>query len=144
MTESPHHQFVDMRYLALAADYDGTLATDGLVPTQTVTALERLVGSGRKLILVTGRVLPDLLEIFPRLDLCERVVAEKGELLYRPASKELEVLAPAPSALFVDELRRRGVADVSVGQSIVATRHPHERIALEVIRDMGLELRIVF
>lgn len=133
-----------MRYLALAADYDGTLATDGRVPEQTVVALERLVGSGRKLILVTGRVLPDLLEIFPQLDLCERVVAENGALLYRPASKELKVLAPSPSARFVDELRRRGVDDVSVGQSIVATRHPHERIALEVIRDMGLELRIVF
>ncbi|WP_447598098.1 HAD-IIB family hydrolase [Nitrospira sp. Nam80] len=133
-----------MRYLALAADYDGTLATDGIVPDQTITALERLVGSGRKLILVTGRVLPDLLEIFPRLDLCERVVAENGAVLYRPASKELNVLAPAPSAPFVEELRRRGVEDVSVGQSIVATRHPHERIALEVIRDMGLELRIVF
>ncbi len=133
-----------MRYLALAADYDGTLATDGRVPEQTVAALERLVGSGRKLILVTGRVLPDLLEIFPQLDLCERVVAENGALLYRPASKELNVLAPSPSARFVDELRRRGVDDVSVGQSIVATRHPHERIALEVIRDMGLELRIVF
>jgi HAD superfamily hydrolase (TIGR01484 family) len=133
-----------MRYLALAADYDGTLATDGLVPERTVSALERLVGSGRKLILVTGRVLPDLLEIFPRLNLCERVVAENGALLYRPASKELEVLAPAPSALFVDELRRRGVQHVSVGQSIVATHHPYERIALEVIRDLGLELRIVF
>lgn len=133
-----------MRYLALAADYDGTLATDGRVPEQTVAALERLVGSGRKLILVTGRVLPDLLEIFPQLGLCERVVAENGALLYRPASKELNVLAPSPSARFVDELRRRGVDDVSVGQSIVATRHPHERIALEVIRDMGLELRIVF
>ena len=88
-----------MRYLALAADYDGTLATNGLVPERTVAALERLVASGRKLILVTGRVLPDLLEIFPRLDLCERIVAENGALLYRPASKELEVLAPhAPRA----------------------------------------------
>ncbi len=133
-----------MRYLALAADYDGTLATNGLVPERTVAALERLVASGRKLILVTGRVLPDLLEIFPRLDLCERVVAENGALLYRPASKELEVLAPAPSTVFVDELRRRGVEHLNVGQSIVATHHPYERIALEVIRDMGLELRIVF
>ena len=133
-----------MRYLALAADYDGTLATHGRVPERTVSALERLVGSGRKLILVTGRVLPDLLEIFPRIDLCERVVAENGALLYRPAVKELEVLAPAPSAVFVDELRRRGVEDLSLGQSIVATRYPHEQVMLEVIRDLGLELRIVF
>jgi HAD superfamily hydrolase (TIGR01484 family) len=133
-----------MRYLVLAADYDGTLAGDGMVSPRTVSALERLVASGRKLILVTGRVLPDLLEIFPRLDLCERVVAENGALLYRPASKELRVLAPAPSAVFVEELRRRGVEDINVGQTIVATRYPYEQIVLETIRDLGLELRIVF
>jgi HAD superfamily hydrolase (TIGR01484 family) len=133
-----------MRYLALAVDYDGTLATDGLVPSQTVAALQRLVASGRKLILVTGRVLPDLLEIFPQLDLCERVVAENGALLYRPASKEMEVLAPAPSAVFVEELRRRGVENLSVGQTIVATHLPYEQVVLETIRDLGLELRIVF
>ena len=133
-----------MRYLALALDYDGTLATDGLVPEQTVAALERVVASGRKLLLVTGRVLPDLLEIFPSLDLFERVVAENGALLYRPATKELRVLAPAPSEKFVDALRRRGVEPLSVGQTIVATVHPHEQTVLEVIRDLGLELRIVF
>ncbi|HJR77532.1 MAG TPA: HAD-IIB family hydrolase [Nitrospiraceae bacterium] len=133
-----------MRYLALAVDYDGTLATDGLVPSQTIAALQRLVASGRKLILVTGRVLPDLLEIFPQMDLCERVVAENGALLYRPASKEIEVLAPAPSAVFVEELRRRGVENLSVGQTIVATHLPYEQVVLETIRDLGLELRIVF
>ena len=31
-----------MRYLALASDYDGTLARDGVVSTETVEALERL------------------------------------------------------------------------------------------------------
>src|SRR5262245_29261143 len=32
-----------MRYLALAADYDGTLAQDGQVGQETVGALERLL-----------------------------------------------------------------------------------------------------
>ena len=31
-----------MRYLALACDYDGTLAAEGRVPPETVGALERL------------------------------------------------------------------------------------------------------
>jgi HAD superfamily hydrolase (TIGR01484 family) len=70
-----------MRYFALASDYDGTLAHDGSVNEATVRALEQLVRSGRKLILVTGRELPDLKAVFPRLDLCERVVAENGALL---------------------------------------------------------------
>ena len=68
-----------MRYVALAADYDGTLATAGTVDADTVGAIERLVASGRKLLLVTGRVLPELLEIFPHISLCELVVAENEE-----------------------------------------------------------------
>jgi len=44
--------------------------------------------SGRKLILVTGRELDDLIKVFPRIDLFDRVVAENGALLYRPATRE--------------------------------------------------------
>ncbi len=133
-----------MRYLALASDYDGTLAHDGRVDEGTVQALERLVASGRKLILVTGRVLSELLEVFPQITLCERVVAENGALLYTPATKEQKMLAPAPSPVFVEELQRRGVRHLSVGGTIVATHEPYETVVLDVIRDLGLELRIVF
>ena len=133
-----------MRYLALASDYDGTLAHDGRVNEGVVQALERLVASGRNLILVTGRVLPELLEVFPQIALCERVVAENGALLYTPATKEQKQLAPAPSPVFVEELQRRGVRHLSVGGTIVATHEPYETVVLDVIRDLGLELRIVF
>lgn len=53
-----------MRYVALATDYDGTLAHDGKVDDATLTALEKLSASGRKLLLVTGRHLPDLKNVF--------------------------------------------------------------------------------
>jgi hydroxymethylpyrimidine pyrophosphatase-like HAD family hydrolase len=36
-----------MHYLALACDYDGTLAKDGQVSQNTITALERVGASGR-------------------------------------------------------------------------------------------------
>ena len=133
-----------MRYLALAADYDGTLATDGTVTPDTVEAIERLVASGRKLILVTGRLLPELLEIFPHITLCDRVVAENGAVLYRPATKEVTLLAPAPRPAFLDEVQRRGVQHLSIGHCIVATRVPYETVILDIIRDLGLELRIIF
>ena len=35
-----------MRYLAMACDYDGTLALDNHVDDRTVTALERFRSSG--------------------------------------------------------------------------------------------------
>src|SRR5438477_811893 len=62
-------QIVGVRYLALATDYDGTLAADGRVREKTLAALERLRKSGRRTILVTGRELEDLKTVFPRLDL---------------------------------------------------------------------------
>src|SRR6184192_3649353 len=77
-----------MRYHALACDYDGTIAWDGEVSGNTILALEEVRKSGRKLILVTGRELADLIKVFPRIDLFDRVVAENGGLLYRPATRE--------------------------------------------------------
>ena len=50
-----------MRYHALACDFDGTLARNGRVDGHTLAALERLLATGRKLILVTGRELHELL-----------------------------------------------------------------------------------
>jgi HAD superfamily hydrolase (TIGR01484 family) len=133
-----------MRYLALATDYDGTLAHHGKVDAPTLAALERLRASGRKLILVTGREMDDLQRTFAHLELFEWVVAENGAQLYRPSSQESAVLAEPPPRRFVDELRRRGVRPMSVGKAIVATWHPHETTILEVIRDLGLELQVIF
>ncbi|MBI1917666.1 MAG: HAD-IIB family hydrolase [Planctomycetes bacterium] len=133
-----------MRYLALACDYDGTLALNGLVDEPTLAALERLLASGRKLILVTGRELPDLQTIFPHLNLFERVVAENGALLYRPGSREEKRLAERPPDAFIASLKKRGVQPLSVGQVIVATWHPHEAEVLEAIHEFGLELQVIF
>ena len=133
-----------MRYLAVAADYDGTLASSGTVADGTLDAIERLLASGRKFLVVTGRVLPDLLEVFPQVSLCERVVAENGAVLYTPATKDIRLLAPPPIPAFVEELRRRKVTPLHIGETIVATCSPYEKVILEMIRDLGLELRIIF
>ena len=75
-----------IHYLALATDYDGTIADDGAVDTPTLAALERLRAGARHLLLVTGRELTDLQRVMPRLDLFDLVVAENGALLYDPAT----------------------------------------------------------
>ncbi|HXG13436.1 MAG TPA: HAD-IIB family hydrolase [Gemmataceae bacterium] len=133
-----------MRYHVLTLDYDGTLAHHGRVNPETVAALERLRATGRHLILVTGRELNELRGIFPEIGFFEWVVAENGALLYRPASREEKVLASAPPEEFVRELRRRGVTPISVGRVIVATWEPHEKTVLETIRDLGLDLQVIF
>jgi hydroxymethylpyrimidine pyrophosphatase-like HAD family hydrolase len=133
-----------MRYHALACDYDGTIAWDGEVSESTILALEDLKKSGRKLILVTGRELDDLIKVFPRLDLFDRVVVENGALLYRPATREERPLGERPPDQFWQELIKRGAERVSVGRVIVATWRPHETTAIELIRDLGLELQVIF
>lgn len=133
-----------MRYYALACDYDGTLALHGCVDDATVAALVRLRRSGRKAILVTGRLLPDLLKVFPQIELFDQVVAENGALLYTPATREERVLADPPPTTFVEALRQRGVAPVDAGRVIVGTWEPHQAAVLEVIREHGLELQVIF
>ncbi|MBV8887024.1 MAG: HAD family phosphatase [Chroococcidiopsidaceae cyanobacterium CP_BM_RX_35] len=133
-----------MRYLVLASDYDGTLAADGRVDDDTKAALERLRNSGRKLIMVTGRELNDLLKAFPQVDLFDCIVAENGALLYWPTTREEKSLGSPPPEAFVKALRERHVEPLSVGRVIVATWHPHETTVTEVIRDLGLELQVIF
>ena len=133
-----------MRYHALACDYDGTLAHDGRVSDESVAALERLRGSGRRLIMVTGRELDDLRQNFSRLDLFDRVVAENGALLHSPKERKEKLLAEPPHEDFVRLLGKRGVGPISVGHSIVSTWEPHETTVLKTIHDLGLELQVIF
>src|SRR5437764_10065063 len=133
-----------MHYLALACDYDGTLARDGVVSTQTVDALEHVRASGRKLILITGRLLEDLQQVFPRLDLFAYVVAENGALLYNPDDSTEKLLGEAPPRQFLQALQERGVTPLVTGRVIVATLHPYETTVVEVIGKLGLELQVIF
>jgi HAD superfamily hydrolase (TIGR01484 family) len=133
-----------MRFTALATDYDGTLASEGKVAEPTWEAVRRLRASGRKLILVTGRELDDLRTICPDLEVFDRVVAENGGVLYRPSRREQELLASLPPKEFVQELRARGIAHLGVGQTIIATVRPYETVVLQTIRDLGLELQVIF
>jgi len=132
-----------VRFLALATDYDGTLASDGAVDLKTVVALRRLAATGRKLILVTGRQLNDLLRVFPEASIFDAVVAENGAVLHRPDSRDTRVLAPPPPADFVAALQRRGVDPLWQGQVVVATVQPNDRAVIEVIRELRLDLQVI-
>jgi HAD superfamily hydrolase (TIGR01484 family) len=133
-----------VQYRVLATDYDGTLAHDGHVDSPIREALVRFKATGRQLVLVTGREWDELSAIFPKLELFDALVLENGAMLNRPPSKDLRVLCESPNLAFVDALRARKVVPLSVGKAIVATFRPNERVILEVIREMGLELQVIF
>src|SRR5438105_4535358 len=137
-------RFSAVRYLALATDYDGTLAEQGTVRPETVAAVERLRKSGRRAVLVTGRELEDLKTVFDRFDLFDLVVAENGALLYRPQTREHTCLAEPPPPVLAARLRQRGATPLHTGRVIVATREPYEVAALELVRELGLEWQVIF
>ncbi|MDB6138141.1 MAG: HAD-superfamily hydrolase, subfamily [Verrucomicrobiaceae bacterium] len=133
-----------MKWLALATDFDGTLATEGVVSQTTTQALAHARQCGLITLLVTGRELRDFADLGFDLKWFNLVVAENGAVLFDPHSGVETLLAPPPPIEFVEELRRQGVAPLSVGMTIVATFEPHEVTVLETIKQMGLELVVTF
>jgi hydroxymethylpyrimidine pyrophosphatase-like HAD family hydrolase len=117
-----------MRYLVLAVDYDGTLATNGQVPADAVAALRRLKASGRKLILVTGRTLADIRRVFGDWNVFDRIVAENGGVLYQPANDTEQLLGAPP--LRVGRSARTTRRDTrTAGRVLVATVEPYLRLS---------------
>ena len=133
-----------MKWRALATDFDGTIATDAVVDEPTLAALGQLRSANVRTLLVTGRHLTDFEPMGSFLTLFDMVVGENGAVLFEPANGTFRTLCPPPPKEFVDELSRRQVTPLGVGHSIVDTREPHHITVLEVIKEQGLELEIIF
>jgi HAD superfamily hydrolase (TIGR01484 family) len=129
-----------MRYVVLAAGFDGTLARDGRCDERCIDALRELSATGRKLILVTGRELRRLLEIFPEARLFDYIVAENGAVLHRTATRQSEILGQAPPEILLQELRRRQVTPLGVGSSIISTKAEYFETVQEALRKLKLHL----
>jgi hydroxymethylpyrimidine pyrophosphatase-like HAD family hydrolase len=133
-----------LRYQVLATDYDGTLSDDGSVSPAVLDGLLRFKASGRRLVLVTGRELDDLAAVFPRFDVFDRIVAENGGVLHRPADGDTLALGAPPHVAFVERLRKDGVSPLSIGRVIVSTRTPHDTLVARAIESLRLDLDITY
>ena len=131
-----------MHTLALATDYDGTLATHGVVDEATLEALYRARAAGLQVWLVTGRELQGVFDVFPQWKLFDRMVVENGAVLFDPATGVTRTVAPTPPAEFVERLKARGVP-ISVGNSIVSTREPHDVAMRETIAELGIDWHVI-
>jgi phosphoglycolate phosphatase (TIGR01487 family) len=131
------------RIVAIASDYDGTIGSDDGAPASTIAALRRFKASGRKLILVTGRPLGELKQVLPEVGLFDIAVIENGGVLYFPSTDTFRALAPSPSPAFVARLREQGIAELAVGETIVATHADHHATIAGTIDDMALDLEVI-
>ena len=94
--------------------------------------------------MVTGRELPDLQSVCPALDRFDWIVAENGALLFRPADNFSKLLCPPASAALAQKLGEARAQPLSVGRAIIATREPYETLVIALIKELGLELQVIF
>lgn len=128
-------------YRAVALDYDGTLTSTGRLDETILSALGRLREERLKLVLVTGRIPWELLELCPRAEeLFDRIVWENGAVVW--GARGARVLAPPVPAELEDSLRGRGVP-LRRGQAILAGHARDAVAALEEIGRLGLEVQVV-
>jgi hydroxymethylpyrimidine pyrophosphatase-like HAD family hydrolase len=127
-------------FRAVATDYDGTLA-DGRVRPDTLAALAEARARQIRVIVVTGRILAELRAVFPDpWDHVDAIVAENGAVLATRAGVRL-LAVPVDPAVGAG-LAARGVAHRS-GQVLVACAAADEPAVSEVIRELGLDCRLV-
>ncbi|MBV8529180.1 MAG: HAD family phosphatase [Candidatus Dormibacteraeota bacterium] len=132
-----------MRFRLLACDYDRTIATDGVVTEPVRTALRAVRDSGRHVVLVTGRNMEELLDVFPELRLFDRLVLENGALMLDPERNTERLLCAAVSQALLAELRRRGVGPLIVGRSVISTPVENHEAVGAAAADLGLDLALI-
>ena len=131
-----------MHFLALAADFDGTLSEGGEIAPSTWNAILQLQATGRKMILVTGRSIDYLSRAVPRLEIFDRIVAENGAVLHHPAERKTVLLSAGPPHSLIQKLHERQLEPLWLGEIIVATLAANSRAVLDAIEELDLKAEI--
>jgi hypothetical protein len=131
-----------MKFEVLALDYDGTIATDGILNPEVNSALADLRNRGITVVLVTGRILSDLKRVAGDLRCFDAVVAENGAVIAFP-NGHTRLIGHPPPPNFLDELRRRAI-DFVAGQCVIETDAAFAQPILGAIRDLEMPLVLVF
>jgi hypothetical protein len=128
-------------FRAIAADFDGTLAAEQELSEDLLAALGETRRQGRIVLLVTGRILSELYEVFPTADEhFDGIVAENGAVLSVAGTPR--VLA-APVDFELDEALVERAVTFRRGQVLLATHADYEQSVAEEIRRLGLECQMI-
>jgi hydroxymethylpyrimidine pyrophosphatase-like HAD family hydrolase len=131
-----------MKFAALALDYDGTIATDGVFNAAVREAIGEARARGVAVVLVTGRRLADLREAAGDLSCFDVIVAENGGVLEFPGGRHVLVGHPTPPSV-VQEVRRRRIA-ADVGECVLEADAGAAANLLDVIRTLEQPLVLAF
>lgn len=131
-----------MKFSVLALDYDGTIARDGQLDPDVRAAIADVRAHGIAVIIVTGRILSDLIRVAGNVDFADGVVAENGAVLAF-SNGITRLIGQPPPPFFLDELFRRGVS-FNAGQCVVEADASAAPQILAVIRELELPLVLLF
>jgi len=127
---------------AVAIDYDGTLTEHPRPSDEVLAAVRRLRDSGRKCLLVTGRILSELRADFGEVDAhFDAIVGENGAVLAHGRSATRLLAQPVGRELD-DALRRRHVP-FRRGDALLATDAVHAPVVGEEIGRLGMEVQVM-
>lgn len=132
-----------MKLAALALDYDGTLAMDGVFDQSVREAIGEARSAGIAVVLVTGRRIADLRFVAGDLACFDAVVGENGAVLDFPASGRHVAIGHAPAPAFIAELQRLHVEHI-VGEVVIETDAASAEAALQVVRQLQQPLILAF
>ena len=132
-----------MKLGAVALDYDGTIAVDGVFDPSVRAAIGEMRWHGIAAILVTGRRLEDLRTVAGSLSCFNAVVAENGAVLYFPESGRQALLGHLPPTSFTDALAARQIHTVT-GDCVVEADAASAGAVLDVIRQQEQPFALAF
>lgn len=132
-----------MKFAALALDYDGTIAADGVLDPTVRQAIGEVRKRGIVVLLATGRRLVDLHSVGGDLSCFDAIVGENGAVIEFPASRRHIVIGHRPKPAFVEELQRRRIPFVA-GECVLEADAQWAGPILEVIRSLEQPLILAF
>ncbi len=130
-------------FRAIAVDYDGTLTQSNRPTPAVLDALRAARAEGRTLILVTGRILAELLDDFPEVESeFDAIVSENGAVLW--TLRDGERLLAAPVAEELEAVLRRSGCPFRRGRVILATEAAYDRFVMAEIARLRSDDRLVY
>ncbi|HUP73446.1 MAG TPA: HAD hydrolase family protein, partial [Acidimicrobiales bacterium] len=128
-------------FRAVAVDYDGTITADGAPQQEVLDSLSRWRISGGRTLLVTGRILAELLAVFPDASkFFDLIVAENGAVVWDGG--RTRVLARPVAASLSNALQARAIP-CRRGSAIIATHGSYLHAIEGAINELGLDVQLV-
>jgi soluble P-type ATPase len=128
---------------AVALDYDGTIATDGLMDPGVRDAIAQFRAGGGSVVIATGRILEELEQVTGDLHIVDAVVAENGAVIMLPAQGRMVTLGSAPPPSFVAALRGHGIP-LRTGRCVIESEAAGAPTVLQTIRELELSYVLMF